>query len=98
MSYRIVYGPMPKRKPLGQGSMLRVQLMAVGFALLFVFLVRMFWPDGLQALQSVLIPGEAGITEAAFGEMVSNLREGQPMGEAVTAFCRQVIDGAEVFN
>lgn len=87
---------MPKMKARGRGSVFRIQLMTAVFVLLFAILVRMVWPDGVRKLQSVLLPQEVGITEAAFADMMMDLREGQTMENAVTAFCRQVIDSAKV--
>lgn len=95
LSYRIVYGPVPKMKRGGQGRRLRIQLMAAVFFLIFVLGVRLVWPEGSELLQSYLLPGEKGVTEAAFSVMITDLQAGEPLGEAVTAFCRQVIAGAQ---
>lgn len=82
----------------GQGSTPRVQFLTAVFAVAFVFLVRQFWSEGMQMLRSFLLPGEAGVTEAAFAEMMTDLREGEPLGEAVTSFCRQVISSAQIID
>lgn len=98
MSYRIVYGPMPKVKSTAEGNLFRFQLLTAVFLMLFALVVKCFWPQGMAVLQSVLIPGEVGATEVAFFEMLTNLKNGDAMAEAVTAFCRQVIESAEVFH
>ena len=42
-------------------------------------------------VQNFLIPGDPRITKAAFSEMTQNIREGQPVEDAVVAFCKQII-------
>ena len=91
MSYRIVYGPKPAKPQEKRSSHLRI-LTAV-FLLLFAVGVRMVWPEGREVLRNWLLPGSPGVTEAALGEMVEDLRAGEPVGESLTAFCRQVIHG-----
>ena len=41
-----------------------------------------------------LLPGDPGVTAAALENLRENLAAGEPLGEAVTAFCREIIDGA----
>lgn len=65
--------------------------MTAGFFLLGCVLVKMLWPEGTQALQKVLLPGELSVTEHAFSQLVAQLRSGEPMGEAVETFCRFII-------
>lgn len=92
MAYRIVYGPEPKKRtnpPLGQ---LRIQVLTAVFLLIFVLAVKYGWPEGTAALQRVLLPGEPSVTQQALEGMVSDLQEGEPLGEAFTAFCQQIID------
>lgn len=92
MAYRIVYGPEPKKRtnpPLGQ---LRMQVLTAAFLLIFVLAVKYGWPEGTAALQRVLLPGEPSVTQQALEGMVADLQEGEPLGEAFTAFCQQIID------
>ena len=98
MSYRIVYGPMPKVETSEKGSIIRLQIMTAAFVLLFAILVRIIWPEGSVVLQSMLLPNEAGIAESAFTDMISDIQQGDAMGDAITSFCKQVIDSAEVLH
>ena len=91
MGYRIVYGPMPKTRKLRNYRAPRLRIMAAAFLLLFVLVVRQAWPDGAEILREYLLPGERSVTEAAFGEMVTDLQNGQSVGEAVTAFCKEIV-------
>lgn len=92
MGYRIVYGPMPKVPKVNNHKPLRLQAMTAMFALLFVLTVRQAWPEGTELLREFLLPGESNVTESAFSEMIVNLQEGQPLGDAFTAFCRQIVE------
>ena len=88
MAYRIVYGP-EKKAP--ENRMRRIRMMTAGFFLLGCILTRLFWPDGLQVMREVLLPGELSVTEQAFSQLVSQLQGGEPVGTAVETFCRYVI-------
>lgn len=89
MGYRIVYGrdPVVRR----EGSSLRLRVMTAVCLLLFASLARLGWPAGREMLGRVLLPREE--TAAAFSEMVSRVTGGEPLGEAVTAFCQTVVRG-----
>ena len=88
MGYKIVYGrdPMPKNRGTA-----RVRGLTAAFMLIFVILVRCAWPRGTDLLRRALEPGENTVT--AFSEMVSSINGGEAVGEAVTAFCRRMVDG-----
>lgn len=84
MGYRIVYG----EEPPVQRPRSRLRLLTAAFGLAFLVLVGSFWPGGRALLRQVLLPG-AG--EAALQQMAEQIRAGEPVGEAVTAFCRDVV-------
>ena len=44
--------------------------------------------------RSLLIPGDPQVTSDAFSELTQELAEGESVKEAVTAFCKQIIDNA----
>ena len=88
MGYRIVYGEDPfVQRPRRKGSL---RLMTAGFALAFVVLVRCFWPQGADLLRQSLLPGE----QEALRQMKEEIQAGEPIGEAVTAFCRSIVEDA----
>lgn len=67
--------------------------MAAGL-LLVCLLVRLLWPASMDKLRQMLIPGDPEVTGRAASEMVSQLHEGVPVGDAVQAFCREILDEA----
>ena len=93
MSYRIVYGPEIPAPELNRGGAFRIQMWTAVFLLVFALLVRQMWPEGTRILRNYLLPGDLTVTEAALSDMVAGLQVGQPAGEALTAFCRQIIHG-----
>ena len=88
MGYRIVYGEDPFVKTGQEKSHLRV--LTAGFLLALVVMVRLFWPQGTVLLQRTLLPRE----NAAFQQLRSDIQAGEPMGDAVTAFCQRIVEDA----
>lgn len=90
MGYRVIYGEDPFEKP--KASMGRLGVLTAGCILAFVVGVRCFWPAGAEMLGRIFTPGD--VTVAAFGQMAEDLQAGEPLGDAVTAFCRAVVEDA----
>lgn len=94
MAYRIEYsgcGAPAAKKP---ERFLRLQAMTAAFLLLFVLMVRAWFPAGAERLREVFLPKPPTATQDAFHTLLGDLRSGEPFGEALTAFCQQVIDDA----
>lgn len=45
-------------------------------------------------VRSFLLPGDPQVTEKALIELVNDFREGTAASDAVTAFCREILDNA----
>lgn len=45
-----------------------------------------------------LIPGDKDVTRQAFSTMVEDVKEGGSVRSAVTAFCQEILDNAELDN
>ena len=91
MAYRIVYGGEPRRKRAGRGVGLRFQTMTAACLLVFTLAVSQFWPQGTAKLREYLIPD----SHAAVLELMANIQAGEPVEQALTAFCRQIIQDAK---
>lgn len=50
---------------------------------------------GLKWVQEVLLPGDPAVTAAALEQMAEDLRAGDSLGEAITAFCEEIMKHAE---
>lgn len=95
MAYRIEYDTKAGKFEIRQdrqGSLFPM-LLAVCFGL-FVLLTFCFWEAGADFIRSVLIPGEDAATLEALRNLTADMRDGIPLGEAVEAFCRELIHGA----
>lgn len=46
---------------------------------------------GLTWVQEVLLPGDPEVTSAALDGLVENLRQGDSLGQAIKAFCEEII-------
>ena len=96
MGYRIVYGPMPKPVRPKRERSIRIHMLTAVFLLLFVLLVKQTWPEGTDRLRSVFLPGKPGKTEQAVYVLLDEVRNGASVADAMTTFCRQIIENSEI--
>lgn len=94
MSYSIHYGPekpsyLPKKKSyfgiIGAGIIVLIIAISIGWSI----------PEYSEQFVHALFPWTRSDVQYALGELSQNVREGQPMSDAVTAFCREIIQNAE---
>lgn len=94
MGYHIEYDKGTRAYEIRKKYPLRVYALTAGCFLLFLVLTLHYWPGGREVLQECLIPGDNRITFQALENMTDSLRAGSSLGDAVTAFCREILDGA----
>ena len=92
LSYRIIYGPMPVIPQNKTTFRLRLRALTAAFLLVFVLVVRFTWPRGTETIRRILMPAESTVTEAAFSEMIVMIQDGEPVGNALTSFCRHIVE------
>ena len=92
MSYRIEYGTAVPERFQPRKVKRHIRTLTALCILLFSLAVGKFWPEGRTVLQHVFLPGEPSVTEQAFSEMISELRDGAAPEEAVVVFCQKMID------
>ncbi len=92
MGYRITYeNGIIRKKAVGER---RFRWKRWGCGCLGVALaVALMLPQGRLLVRDLLLPGDEDVTAAALEEMVENIRAGEPVGEAVEAFCREILAG-----
>jgi len=95
MSYSISYGSdkdlnrFQKKKYYG--------LIFFSFIAAFVVGIRVFLPNVFDSFINILNPlDEFGVQ--AFRIMIDDVQQGIPVGEAVDAFCRSIIENAHIWN
>ena len=91
MPYRIEYDCPRKISAHSDISAFRIFPMFSGFFLLFVLFVCRFWPEGRAVFAQLLFPGGAQPAMAAAEVFVEELRNGEPISEALEHFCRDIL-------
>lgn len=89
----IEYDPAEKKYEIRRNQSGRFFFLLAAALCLFVIGTLHFWPEGREILISIVIPGEDAVTIAAFRNMTGNLRAGATVGDAIAAFCSDVIQG-----
>lgn len=92
MAYRIRYGP-PQN---GVRRRISLDKRCVTLLLVAAILIVMIVFGSNPTVKAHLIPGDPEITEAAFAGFVLDVRGGISFGDALTAFCKEIIDGAAI--
>ena len=87
MAYQIRYtdASMVKQDKIVRKPNVKLAIFAC-FALLLVSLLQ------IKSVQNFFIPGDPEVTKAAFTSFTQELRAGKRLGDAITTFCRQVIE------
>jgi hypothetical protein len=94
MSYRIEYGSGGElRKPCKKKG-LWARVAVVICVLSLVAGAMTIKNTGLSWVKTVLLPGDPAVTAAALENMAESIREGESLVDAVTAFCREIIENA----
>lgn len=83
MGYRICYGKEAESS---------LWPMTLGWFLVFLLLVGVFWPQGRQTLRDILLPGDWAVTASALEGLVQDIRAGEELEQAVEGFCRLVLE------
>lgn len=95
MAYIIAYDgadPVPKSAARRRS---RLAGLTVGFFLVFLLLTKLFHPEGTAVLRRLLLPGDEAVTGPAMTVLLEELRSGEPVGDAVKAFCGEILSHAE---
>lgn len=92
MGYRITYENGVIRKQILRIRRFRWKRWGVG-GITAVLALMLMLPDGRLWIRDLLLPGDEEVTAVALENMVSDLRSGEPVGEAVEAFCKEIIAG-----
>lgn len=95
MGYIIAYNGADAVKRATMHRKSKLPALTVAFLLTFLLLTELFWPAGKEKLRHILLPGDPDVTAHAVTVLVDDLRAGEPVGEAVKAFCSEILDHAE---
>lgn len=92
MSYKISYGE-PSQKALHSSFRLPV---VAGLVLTLAILARIFYPDATKQLTEALLPVTSDSSQKAMEVFVENIKAGESFGDAVTAFCQEILNDADI--
>lgn len=93
MSYKIQYSP--ETANLYPQITSRKQFRVKRWMTVVITVAAVFWVY-LYGFPDWLIPGDPEVTKAAASTMVGEMKNGTSFGDAVTTFCKMIIDGAEI--
>ena len=69
--------------------------MVAGIAVALAVMARIFCPAETKQLTEALFPLTGESAQEALAVFAQNIRAGEPLGDAVTAFCQEIIDDAD---
>lgn len=95
MAYRIDYGPAIPKKKQKIFPKLRLQALTAVLLLLFVLGVKYAWPAGTAKLRQALLPNGSSATGQAVAALTERIGNGEAIGDAVTAFCQEILKNAQ---
>lgn len=91
MAYRIQYSEIMKKETIQETTNKHTfMLRLVAVAILILTLTLLSKTGKLD----YLIPGDKAVTKQAFSTMVENVKAGDAMDTAFTAFCKDIIHGS----
>lgn len=90
MGYRIDYPSVFREKKTKKG---RYPILIFSACLITVLLFNTVLKDQRALLLKIIFPGDAAVTAASLDNMLSQLKAGTPLEDALLAFCQQVIAG-----
>ncbi len=88
MHYRIVYARQKHRIP----RLSKRQKMIAGTAVVSLLLIAVFLAFGTQWL----LPGDPEVSATALENMVSSVKNGESLSDAVVAFCQEIVANAQM--
>ncbi len=91
MGYRIQYEPdLDYKYKMAKEVKLKKVWITGAFVALCILLIAVL-PSVRGLIWDFLIPGDPQVTTEAFSTLVSDIRNGENLSDAVTVFCRQII-------
>ena len=94
MSYTIHYGPDEPTRHEHKNRWLGI-VGAVVILTVCLLAISWYMPQQVRLLREAFFPWTRSDVQSAFLEFRENARHGQPIGEAFTVFCRDMIHGIQ---
>ena len=94
MGYRIKY-PVTNQLEAKYVIRKRPPMRVTAVILCVIFLTISLYTTGIEGFAEFLIPGDNAVTVLAFEEMQKNLKEGMAMKDALSTFCKMIIQSQD---
>lgn len=94
MAYSIGYAPQ-RHEVCAKRPRIRFGVLVLAFFVVFLISAQLLSQEGARLLRQMILPFQEETVEA-FSAMVQSVEQGVPVSEAVTAFCREVIEGGQL--
>ncbi|MBR7123206.1 MAG: hypothetical protein IKC95_07120 [Oscillospiraceae bacterium] len=94
MAYRIRYGQALIKKHIIFENQIQFSKKLIPPLICFLVLCGGIVIAKSKAVQDFFLPGNPDVTRSAISGFVTDLKDGEPMKEAITTFCREIIDNA----
>lgn len=91
MGYTVHYCSTEKDK-VKKTSVYRALSIGIFSFFLSLFLASKVWPAESERVRAALFPWERQPVRQAFQELQRNLKEGDAVGDAITAFCLDILE------
>ncbi len=96
MGYHISYDQTIVKTNFPDKKKFRIGKKQIKFGAICLIVVITAMLFRIKSVQNFLIPGDCGVTKSAFAAMVTNLQSGEPIADAVTTFCREIVENGYV--
>lgn len=96
LSYRIQYGNYPQYKTKANLTLKKRMPLIISAVAVVMILIFIVVPQIKAGLLDLLLPGDASVSGNAITAFAEDLKAGVSVGEAITEFCRFVIQNAEI--
>ena len=91
LSYQVTYVSTETDFGHKQGAGIRLVMLSVSFLLIFGLLTVKWWPEGREVLENLANSNPWALYRGSLDCLANQIRQGMPVGEAVTAFCRDLV-------
>ena len=95
MGYRIRYGQTAVKEVIAQTQLQKEKKLSLKWIAVVCVMIAITIL-GKTGCLDFLIPGDKEVTRQAFSSMVENVREGENVKTAITAFCMEILNNAEI--
>ena len=94
MGYRIDYG-LQKKIPISQRRKRGGTGILIGIGAVLAVMALRLTGFG-EVLWHWILPGDPEVTQTALTAMIEDIRNGSELSDAITAFCREILNGARL--